>query len=55
MPKPQPSGGFSTRQKVVCVLGLIPFILLAVAIILVTIGIDPLGDIVIDLRWIPWL
>jgi hypothetical protein len=55
VPKPQPSGVFSTRQKVVFVLGLIPFILLAVAIILVTIGIDPLGDIVIDLRWIPWL
>jgi hypothetical protein len=52
--EPQRSGGFSTRQKITLVLGLVPIILLAVTMLCFTHGIDPLGDVVIDLSWIPW-
>ena len=54
MQEPQQSGGFSTGRKIAFAIGLLPFILLSLVVILVANGIDPLGDIVIDLRWIPW-
>ena len=52
--EPPQSGGFSTGRKIAFAIGLLPIILLGLVVILVSNGIDPLGDIVIDLRWIPW-
>ena len=54
MQEPPQSGGFSTGRKIAFAIGLLPIILLGLVVILVSNGIDPLGDIVIDLRWIPW-